>query len=409
MLKKLRFKFIIINMLLVSVVLIFTFASISLNTFNRLEDDVFMSLNRSLQMDDKNHIHPQIGGEIRDPEGSFTAVVVAEVDKFGNIAITFNDNATMEKSILHDAVKSALSQKDEEGIIPELHLYYSKRTMFERTKIAFADSDYVFDYMRRLLLNSIGIGIVSLSLLLLISIFLSQWALKPVEKAWQQQKQFIADASHELKTPLTVIMANNDILKMHPNDTIRQQEKWINSTHDEVLHMRRLVDDMLFLAQSDASQTKLVMSQINLSELIMECVLQFEPVFFEKGVLLESDIDQEIYVLGDIQQLKQLVTILLDNACKYAGVNGRAYISLTMQNTNAVLKVVNDGTIIQKEELPHLFERFYRSDKARTREGGYGLGLPIANSIVTNHKGSITASSDKVNGTVFTVTIERIA
>lgn len=409
MLKKLRLKFIVINMLLVSVVLLFVFVSIGLDTFYRLEDDVYMSMNRSLEMDGKSHVHPQIGGEIRDPEGSFNAVVVVvEVDSLGNIEIILNDNADMEESILQDAVKATLEQDNEQGKIPELHLYYLKRSMNGRTKIAFADSDYVVDHMRRLLLNSIGIDIVSLSLLFFITLFLSRWALKPVEKAWEQQKQFVADASHELKTPLTVIMANTDILKLHPDDTIRQQEKWIKSTSDEVLYMRRLIDDMLFLAQSDAAKHKLVLSQIDLSELTLECVLQFEPVFFEKGVRLVSHIDESIQVLGDTRQLKQLVAILLDNACKYAGTGGKAYISLTAQSGNAVLRVINNGTIIQKEELPRLFERFYRSDKARTREGGFGLGLPIARSIVDNHNGSITASSDKDNGTVFTVTIERI-
>ena len=248
--------------------------------------------------------------------------------------------------------------------------------------------------------------IVSLSLLafFFISLFLARWALRPVEKSWAQQRQFVADASHELKTPLTVILANNNILLAHKHDTVESQKKWIVSTQDEAEHMRKLVDELLFLAKSDAAETHRMFTSVDLSELVWAVLLQFEPVAYEKQITLDSQVEPDIVVQGDPTMLKQLIHILLDNACKYAPPQGDVSLGLKRRQNDALLWVRNTGSAISQDDIPHIFERFYRSDKARSNAGGFGLGLAIAKSISQTHRGQIFASSEK-NAVTFTVKI----
>lgn len=228
-----------------------------------------------------------------------------------------------------------------------------------------------------------------------------------MERSWAQQRQFVADASHELKTPLTVILANTGILLSHPDETIAQQQRWVRNTQEEAVNMKKLVDEMLYLARTDATQ-QMVYSLVNLSDLVWSSVLPFESVAFEQGLELESDIAEGISLQADEGRLRELLRILLDNACKYCGPQGQHLCEAEWgkEQEKAILSVRN--TLTEKlppEELERLFERFYRMDKARNREkGGYGLGLAIAKSIVEKHHGKIAASQTEED-IQFTVTL----
>ena len=266
--------------------------------------------------------------------------------------------------------------------------------------------------MRDLIGSSLLVGCAALILLFLISLFLAGWALRPVERAWDQQRQFVSDASHELKTPLTVILANLDILRRHEDDSIRAQRKWLDSSEAEAQHMKQLVEDLLTLARLDeAGHTAPLpaMCAVDLTDAVLSSLLTFEPVAFEQGLRLDSSLEPGICVNGDEARLRQLTTILLDNACKYAGKGGSVTVSLTASGDKARLSVSNTGDVIPPEQLRHLFERFYRADPARTGgQSGYGLGLAIASGIAQLHSGRITALSDAEHGTVFSVTLPRL-
>lgn len=239
-----------------------------------------------------------------------------------------------------------------------------------------------------------------------ISIFLANLALRPVEKAWEQQKRFVADASHELRTPLTVILANIGILLSHRKDTIEKQYKWVENTQAEASRMKKLVDDLLFLAKLDAVQKPVQQTELNFSDIVWSSLLPFEPIAYEQGIEVSSEIDPDISLNGDAGQLKQLVAILLDNACKYAGQNGKVTLTLKNDKDQALLSVNNTGEPIPIEHLEHVFKRFYRADSSRIRkQGGYGLGLSIAQTIVESHGGGISAESNGQDGTTFIVRI----
>ena len=225
-----------------------------------------------------------------------------------------------------------------------------------------------------------------------------------MERAWEQQRQFTADASHELKTPLTVILANTGILLSHKQETISNQVKWVENTETEAQRMKQLVEDMLFLAKSDDVRLPVTHLPLDFSDAVLSRILPFESVAYEQGITIQSNIERDIVVNGDEGQLKQLVSILMDNACKYAPQGGTITVSLLREQEKAKLVVNNTGGVIAPEELAHVFERFYRSDKSRARkQGGYGLGLAIAKSIAEKHHGVITAESEEKSGTSFTV------
>ena len=198
------------------------------------------------------------------------------------------------------------------------------------------------------------------------------------------------------------------ILQSHPEDTIASQSQWIESTQTEGEHMRQMINDMLDLAKPEAMRTPKVLSDIDLTDLLEGDALQFESVAFERGIDLHMDIQQGVHLKGDVMRLHRLTSTLIDNACKYADEGGRVDVRLSSDSREMRLTVHNTGAIIAPEDLPHVFDRFYRADKARTRESGsYGLGLAIARDVAREHGGDIVATSAEGEGTTFTVTLPR--
>ncbi len=247
--------------------------------------------------------------------------------------------------------------------------------------------------MAFLLMTPVLLGL----LFFLAALPLSKWLTKPVRQAWDAQKQFIADASHELKTPLTVILANLSILRRQYPD-----EKWLESTHEEAQRMRRLVEEMLTLARTENERHALTLSQTNLSELLEHTLMTMEPVAFERGVTLQTHIAQNVTVPCSELHARRLMMILLDNAVKYAEGEKKVTVTLTGKQDPCELRVSNTGAPIPPEILPHVFDRFYRGDTTRAG-GGFGLGLAIAKETVEALRGSIGVTSSESDGTTFTV------
>jgi len=269
--------------------------------------------------------------------------------------------------------------------------------------IVFLDRTLEISTINRLLF--IFIIITGIIFIFFISILLANWTIKPVAKAWDQQKQFIADASHELKTPLTVISTNTDVILSNSNDTVESQSKWLNYIKNETIRMTKLVNSLLYIAKYDANETKILLKKINLSNIISSICLQYEPLIYENNKKLITNIDNNITIMGDEDKIKQLLNILMDNALKYSLNNGIIKISLKKnKQSNVYITVSNSSETINKEQLNKIFDRFFRIDSSRNRKtGGSGLGLNIAKSIVEIHKGSINVMN-KDNITSFIIT-----
>ena len=249
--------------------------------------------------------------------------------------------------------------------------------------------------LRSMMSSYLQIGCAALLLLLGVSMLLSHWVTRPVEKAWQQQRQFLSDASHELKTPLTVILSNAELMESAALE--EKPARWADNIHSEARRMRSLVEEMLTLARGDNMVRTAVLSDVCLSEVAMDCVLLFEPVAFEAGKPLEYTIRKDVNVTGDADGLKQIISILLDNAIKYSCPGGIIRLTLDQSDRNVRLQVSNDngGNPIPADVLPHLFQRFFRADTSRGEQSGFGLGLSIAAAMVAEHKGTIKAESDE--------------
>ena len=260
--------------------------------------------------------------------------------------------------------------------------------------IVFADMSSELATMHNLYRTCGIIGLGSLLTFLIASIFFARWAARPVEEAWTQQRQFVSDASHELKTPLTVILTDAEMLKSPRFDEVHKQQ-FIDNILTMSTQMRGLVESLLQLARVDNGVIqKMQLQRVDFTQLISDELLTFEALFFEKGLTLTDALTEGITVHGSEQHLKQVVEILLDNAQKYSDPNGTVHVTLQKSGSHhCILSVSDPGDPISSEDLKKIFQRFYRIDEARAMNHSYGLGLSIAENIVKAHKGRIWAES----------------
>lgn len=289
-------------------------------------------------------------------------------------------------------MEQVLAAEKETDILKDYHLRYLLKHTADGITISCVDTTYEQAAIESLLKSCILLGSTMLAVFFLISLLLARWAVKPVEIAWQQQKQFIADASHELKTPLTVILTNAELIR---DTSFSEAEK--SQFTDNILtmshQMRGLVNSLLNLAKIDSMNTNTLFSAVDLSRLINNSLLTFDALFFEQNMDFSSSIEDGIFVTGNDQQLCQILEILLDNALKYASEKASVHVSLKQHGHSCVLSVSNTGPAISPADLKQIFKRFYRVDPARHMNGSYGLGLSIAESIVASHHGRIWAES----------------
>ena len=220
------------------------------------------------------------------------------------------------------------------------------------------------------------------------------WLIISIEVAWNRQKQFIADASHELKTPLTVIATNTDVVLSNPNDSIKNQERWLHYIRSETSRMSKLVAELLYIAKSDSNEIRMEMYDFNISDAVSEVCLNFEAHAFEEQRELISDISPRLKYFGDEDRIKQLFTILVDNAIKYSIIGTQISVSLFRNNQGKIkFCISNKCENLTEENISKLFDRFYRVDSSRNSgTGGNGLGLNIAQAITEAHNGQINVT-----------------
>lgn len=405
MIRRLRKNIIIVNMLLVGTVILMIFAAVCINSYSSAKIELERSLNMISERSLDNYKRPpeKFGEKRRDNLPSqLNSYIMVSVDNEGNILSKQESNATIDDDILNECINTAIINDNQVGEIGEYNLTYTKNVQIERTVIVFADNSSVYSTLRNIILVCVGLFIASMAVIFLISLALSGIAINPVKDAWNKQKQFVADASHELKTPLTVILANNNIMMSHKDSKVEEEIKWLQSTEEEAQHMKNLIDQMLFLAKSDAESSKTKLTKVNVSEVIEAASLNFEPIAFEKGIMLDCEIEPDIIMDSNETMLNQLSHILIDNAIKYSVIDGIVKIKLLKQNNKLIFSVNNKGNVISKDEIAHIFDRFYRAEKSRTTKG-YGLGLSIAQNITNSIGGKISVESNEENGTTFCV------
>ena len=403
MIRKLRLKFVAICMVLVTAILAVVLLSVYFAMQRNIQDLSRQLLYRVIQQDDPRRREIAISLD-RD---RLVYLPYFTVNVWGSAAYvtggTYTDLENTEElaAILNDC----LSQYRQEGVVADYHLRYLRRSSGLYEKLAFVDMSMEQAMLREMMGSYLLIGGIALLLLLAAAVLLSWWATRPVERAWRQQRQFLSDASHELKTPLTVILSNAEMLESAPLED--RPARWADNIRSEARRMKQLVEEMLTLARADSMTASAVLGDVSLSEAAEDCVLAFEPVAFEAEKALEYRLAEEVCVLGDGEKLRRLVSILLDNAIKYGAPGGAVSLALERRDRQAALTVSNPGEI-PAEHLPRLFERFYRADASRGEQSGFGLGLSIAGAIAREHKGALRAESGGgMTRFVFTMPLKR--
>ena len=310
-----------------------------------------------------------------------------------------------DREYLQEIVNSALRSDREIGELDEHDLRFLKSASPRGFTIVFSDTTTESSTLKHLFYSCLGIFFVAMVVFFCISILLSHWVIKPVATAWDQQRQFVADASHELKTPLSVIMANAELMQ---NEETGEEERTAYSRNilNMTYQMRALVENMLEMARVDSGTVKMVFSEVDFSQLVTDAALSFQLLYEEKGMGLRCAVPEGIALRGSEQHLYQVMDVLLDNALKYSTPGGMVSVDVVTTGRSCVLSVASPGEVISKEDLKKIFKRFYRADKARSMNGSYGLGLSIAESIVEAHKGKIWAESRDGNN-IFYVQLTR--
>ena len=416
MIKKLRLKFILVSMSGVLLVLVIIFATqnylmikSSEEQTNRLLESVVMTdgnMDNLLQKPEGGGLFP---GKEKKPEGlrppaqetlRGAKFFFVKFDTAGNVLesdVSHMSGLTAEDAASH--AQAALRAGGQSGVEDGYQFLIGQKEY--GTIVALAQRDVETSMLRQLTTISAAAVIGGVLVFLVLVLILSKWAVRPVKTAFDKQRQFISNAGHELKTPITIIAANSDVLHREIGDN-----KWLSYIQNQNERMAALVNDLLTLARTDESGRKPQLERFDLSGACMNCTLEFESIAYESGKAFLTDIQPDIRINGNEPMLKQLLYILVDNALKHSDQNGEVRVSLKSAGSKAVLEVFNTGEGIAPQERDKIFERFFRSDSSRSREtGGYGLGLAIGKSIVELHKGKISVRSEQGKWTQFTVVL----
>ncbi|MDR9853211.1 HAMP domain-containing sensor histidine kinase [Paenibacillus sp. VCA1] len=333
------------------------------------------------------------GGQTPPPE--LSVAFELKTDREWNLLKT-NSRFEMDADFYEAAKKQAAQSPVRNGqvMLDGTRWAYSVLPTPNGYSVVYLDVTAQLKIIKNLIYTFLAVALVMLAVIYATSRYFANRSIEPVRKAFDKQKQFIADASHELKTPLAVINTNADVLLANGEETILSQSKWLQHIKSETERMKTLTNDLLYLTQMDDGPEHVIFVPFDLSEAVESVMLTMEAVIFEKELAFTYEIEPRLTITGSSEQVKQVVMILLDNAIKYANPGGAIHLELKKQHNRPLLTVTNTGAGIAPEHLNHIFDRFYRADVSRSRKhGGYGLGLAIAKSIVEGHKGKISAKS----------------
>lgn len=398
MIKKLRMKFVMVTTLSVLLMLLFIVTAINLNNFlglNQKADDMlsFIAQNdgvlpRPDKMDKTNKADNLPHRSKGFPREAMFDTRYFVVYYHSNSEILYTDTGNIYSATSEAASAYAVEVLEHDKPTGYLDDYkYLKTTLGGESAILFVDVSRDILMFRRFLLNSIIISTAALLLIVLTSYFLSPIAVRPIALAYEKQKRFITDASHEIKTPLTVISANMDILE------IAGENKWIRSTQQQVKRLSELVNSLVALSRMEENEP-IEKKQMDLSQLAEMAAESYDSIALSKGKTFAVHIESNLGYWGDEKAISQLFYILLDNAFKYTDRNGKIDLSVSSKQEKCLITVTNTVDKIERCNHNAYFDRFYREDSSRNSEsGGFGIGLPLAQSIVAKHKGKITAKS----------------
>lgn len=384
MFKKIKRNVVLLNMIIISSVMVLSFTTIFLiiksNTLNSLQED----LNRISFNQDNPVYYDDYAFEAILPSDYQLSFQLSYNHRLDLMSIhSFID---MPISWYQEAGKLVLKNNKDRGQIKlgnKIWMYKAEPS--GTLNVAFLDVSDSLSNLNKLKLAFISVGSIMLAVIFFISIYFAKRSIKPIEEAWKMQKEFISNASHELKTPLAIINVNADAL------ALQDHNQWIENIQLEIKNMNSLVTDLLDLSKSENKHIEL--NTINLSELIHKNLSLFEVMVYEKGINMSLSVKENVMVKSDKEKLNQMIRIFLDNALKYS--DKEIDISVTESSRYISLEFRNDGETLTPDQMKHVFDRFYKTDAARSRHlSSYGLGLPIVKALSDTLGHEISVKSD---------------
>lgn len=394
MIKKLRIKFIALSMFSLLLVLFIIMGSINILNYQDIVKDAdnVLSILKSnngafpkMEEPRGKHDSPKPLSPETPYESRFFSVLMSREGVV--ISVDTGKIAAVDTATAMEYAESLWERQENQGFIGDYR--YTFQETDEGTRIIFLDCGRTLSTFRSFLFTSCGISLLGLLAVFTLLALLSGRIITPFSESYEKQKRFITDAGHELKTPLTIIDADADILSMEFGEN-----EWIQDIQNQTKRLTSLTNDLILLARMDEGTKQVQKIDFPFSDLASEMVQSFQALALQQNKTFSSRIQPMLSLCGDEKSLRQLLSILLDNALKYSDPEGAISLSLEKSGKSIRLTVFNTVEKISPESLPHLFERFYRADPSRNSQtGGYGIGLSIAKAIVTSHKGKITASS----------------
>ena len=409
-----RKRFVQFNMLLIGIVLTVMVAAVAVY----MGRDYYTGLRSTMeQVVAPLHAFSQLPAGKAEKPGKNRQAFPRRLGEEKNISVVFYTPETGDYSILSGSdnlseeelpglLSAVTNQEKDFGFLPGSRVIYYKNGS-NPCKIALTGTGYLTHSMLKLCAALLGIWAGAMALFWAVSNRLSVIAARPMEEAIRREKQFVADASHDLKTPLSVILANNAILMENPDAPAGTLTRWLDSTQAAAKRMQQLIGEMLTLAEAERQDAPLLLEPVDLADIAMKAALELESLAFEKNVTLDTELPEKCILRGNADYLLRIVTSLLENALKYEPAGGQVILALTQSKRKTVLSVRNPGSRIPEEDLPHVFDRFYRGDKSRTNsQGSFGLGLAITKEMTQRLGGTIAVTSSEAEGTTFRVTFE---
>lgn len=403
MIKKLRNKFILIAMLSLTLVISIIIGFINIRNYTNIKNKADEKLeiiinNNGIFPRNKDEENP-FSDKKMSPEAPFeTRYFSVFLDANGNIIKTNTDRI---KAIDEDIAKEytlLLYSKNKTSGFYKNYRYLSKELNNE-TIYVFVDCFHDLTVVKDFLITSIIISLIGIISIFILVYFSSKMVFKPVNESYNKQKSFITNASHDLKTPLTVIDASCECLEMETGEN-----EWTISIKKQIQKLSKLTEDLLLLSRIDEANSKVLFTDFSLSEILIDSIEQFKPLAIKENITIQSNINNNVTFNGDINMMYKLFELLLDNALKYCNKNGEIKISLTSDNKNQKIIFYNTCDDIEIGNLNYLLERFYRKDTSRNSNiEGHGIGLSIVKSIVDFHKGKINIKSEDGKSIIFTI------
>lgn len=300
------------------------------------------------------------------------------------------------------AAYAALVKSRTHGFIGNYRYQAEEASDGAATMYIFLDGGRELSTFRSFLLASVGISLAGLAVVFVLVVFFSKKAVEPVAESYEKQKRFITDASHEIKTPLTIIDANTEVIEMTAGES-----QWTKSTKNQIKRLSSLTEKLVYLARMDEESSRPEFLDFDLSDAVLDTAAHFEAIAESTGKSLSLEVCPDIRVKGDEAALRQLVSLLLDNAVKYSSDHSPIRLRLYTSSKNRILSVWNQTAPTAVGRHDELFDRFYRADTSRScKTGGFGIGLSVAKAIVLSHRGKISAHSADGKSLEFTVTLQ---